>query len=312
LVQPVLADLFAERLVDRFFFVRYELGGPLVRLRLRLRPGASSDQAEGHLVRAAADFFSRWPSPVPVDREVIRTRNRSILAGNPLEDDDSVYPDNTLLAFPFLPETERYGGAGWLERSLDFFAVSSAEALGYLAAHAEKPWSRQLPVIFRLLARQAWSLSPDETTFLSLVSYAEMLWGEAMAPIAARGDREYERHPGIFRDLLAGELGALPQRPGQLGEAACRLAWELGPADPAIRRRVALSQMHMTANRLGLSNPEEAYLGRLLRRASQDLPQTVAPLLFSAGPPAGRLQDLLDPVFLELVAHHPQKELRRA
>src|SRR5262249_1722010 len=143
-------------------FIRYELGGPHVRLRLRLRSEAAREQTGCRLATAAADFFARWPSPVPVDEEVIRTRNRSILATNPLEDDGSVYPDNSLRAFPFLPETERYGGPELLEHSLDFFALSSIETLSHLAEHGEKPRSQQLPAHFRLLARQAWGLSPDD------------------------------------------------------------------------------------------------------------------------------------------------------
>ena len=48
------------------------------------------------------------------------------------------------------------------------------------------------------------------------------------------------------------------------------MGWE----DLVARRSIGVSQMHMTANRLGLENADEAYLTRLLTRACESLPSS--------------------------------------
>src|SRR3954451_23309696 len=58
LVWPLLTQLTAERLCDRFYFVRYSLGGPHLRLRWRLRQEADAGRAENVLARLAGDFFA--------------------------------------------------------------------------------------------------------------------------------------------------------------------------------------------------------------------------------------------------------------
>jgi len=89
------------------------------------------------------------------------------------------------------------------------------------------------------------------------------------------------------------------------------LAREIAGANAASRERVGTSQMHMTANRLGLSNPEEVYLGRLLVRAARDLLENepgvrrqLSDLLATRkrgpAPPRQRLRDLLLPALAEL------------
>ena len=50
----------------------------------------------------------------------------------------------------------------------------------------------------------------------------------------------------------------------RLGGASRILSQSIRAADHATHQRIGGSQLHMTANRLGLSNTEEVYLGRIL------------------------------------------------
>lgn len=314
LVRPAASCLLETGLIDSFFFVRYPLGGPHVRLRLRVRPGCEAEVAR-RLSTLAADFFSRFPSSEPLDEEAVRSANQAILKGDPQEGEDEVYPDNSLRTFPPRFEVQRYGGPELLGHSLDFFAFSSVQALLFLAGHGDQPWARQLPHIFRLLARQAWGLACQQEDFLALLEFPMPAWRETMAPFLAQGDLVFERRPEFFIQLLAGEIGPVPGAPEPAGSPAAAslagrgLAWEIREADPAARRRIATSQMHMTANRLGLKNREEAYLSRLMWRAGCELLQAgngsgegVGQLLAERGapPPGARLQDLLPPAFADL------------
>jgi hypothetical protein len=276
LVRPVVSSFLAAGLIDSFFFVRFPLGGPHIRLRLRVCPDCEGEISRW-LSTAAVDFFSRFPSTQTLAEEAVRQGNEAILAGDPHEDEDAVYPDNSLRSFPLHFEVQRYGGPELLEHSLDFFALSSAQALRFLAEHGQEPWARQLPYVFRLLARQAWGFASQSEELLALLEFPMPAWREPMAPFLAHGDQVFEKRPDFFVRLLAGEIETIPNvlppagSPAAAAAAGRGLAWEIRDADPGTRRRIATSQMHMTANRLGLKNREEAYLSRLMWRAGCEL-----------------------------------------
>ncbi len=271
LVRPLAGSLLRSGAIDRFFFIRYELGGPHVRLRLRAAPGADGALARA-VTAAPAVLFTRLPSAHPLPAEVVARRTREILATDPSESDATLHPDNSLRIVPFLPEVDRYGGPALIGASLDFFALSSVRALSLLAAVGGEPRPRQLPWVLRALAALAFGFARDEAELLALLGYAAAPAGHPLAPFAARGDRAYEAQPEVFQRLLQEVLTvetAAPTAAGGAVEEARRLSAEIAGAAPAVRERILRSHLHMTANRLGLRNPEEAYLGRILWRAAQ-------------------------------------------
>lgn len=271
LVRPIVQSLWHAGEIESFFFIRYSLGGPHIRLRLCVRPGHAATVEEK--VRAAASsFFSRWPSTESRDEETIRRVNRSILANDPHEHEDAVYPDNHLIAAPFRPEIERYGGQALLTCSLDFFAASSVTALRYCASYTAATRARQLSAACRLLARQLWSFAANEEEAFAVL--ASFIASRKLAPILSHGDRAYEERRDDFLSLLTAELDALsaPQTSLDPNDIASRqLSWEVCQTDAETRCRIGASQLHMTANRIGVTNAEEVYLGRILERTAQDL-----------------------------------------
>lgn len=278
-VQPTVATLLDDGSIDSFYFVRYGLGGPHLRLRIRPVPDRALD-ADAVVERVATEFLDRWPSTEPLETEELQRRQRIFLADS-REEDVRTYPDNSLRKFPVRFELERYGGPELFPASLDVFALSSVAALDFLAGNEAEPRPRLLARQLRLLIRQAWGFSSDGAFFLDLVRYPILTWGEAMHGIVKRGDEAYGRNQQRFQDLIRVELENLarpaegahePSRSSMLlSEGARLLAATLETADPTLRLRVSTAQLHMTANRLGLQNSYETYLGRLLVRAAEDL-----------------------------------------
>ncbi len=271
-VRPAVAELLAAERIDSFFFIRYGLGGPHIRLRLLPKSGCAAQVATAAEARAR-EFLAELPSTSALDPEALRRGAEALVASDPYESDVAVYPDNSFLAFPFRPETDRYGGPERLVDSLDFFAVSSAVALEFLAACGEQPRSRQLAVVFSLLVRQALHFALDEEELSALARYGVASWGDAMPSIVAKADRVFAEQGEVFRQLFQRELLAMssaePDRPAGeaaawLGAAARRLSTAIGRENRATRQKIGVSQLHMTANRLGLSNPEEVYLSRIV------------------------------------------------
>jgi hypothetical protein len=276
LVRPLVASLLRADEIDHFFFIRYELGGPHVRLRLRASPGAAG-AVEAAVKTAAESFFARWPSPEPQAPERVLRRTRETLAADPSETDATLYPDNCLRLVPFTPQVERYGGAGLIGDALDFFALSSVRALGFAQAFDGEPRSRQIPGLLRALAAQAAGLAGDATELPGLLGYAAIAatssvdhpGGHPLAPFAERGDRAFEQQPEAFRHLLR-EACATGTDEAAGRDEARRLASGIRRAAPPASAPILKSHLHMTANRLGIRNPEEAFLSRILWRAAHD------------------------------------------
>jgi hypothetical protein len=273
-VDPLVTSLGEAGWVDRFFFLYFSLGGPHVRLRLRVLPGYEA-AVEKAVCAAARELFDRRPSTRSVPQEKILRVSQQIVANDPSETDDTVYPDNFVQVTGFQPETERYGGSTRLSASLDFFTASSLEALRFHRAGAERPRARRLTAALRTLLGQCWGHSESADRLVDLASYAQREWGPWMDPILNRGDKVFEGHEDQFVALASSGLEGLergadataPGGEGWLAEATRRFGLSLGVVDRALADGIQGSHVHMTGNRLGLANAEEVYLSRLLTRA---------------------------------------------
>lgn len=306
LVHPLVGSLLRSGAVDRFFFTRYQLGGPHVRLRLRVAAGMEDDVGSA-VERGAAEFFARRPSTRTLPTAVVLRRNREILAADPGESDDGVYPDNSLRILPFVPEVDRYGGPERVGISLDFFTLSSIRALRLASETGSR--SHRIPGMLRLLAGQALGFARDAGEWRDLLGYAAVIDGHPLSPFTARGDWTFEEQPEAFQRLVE-EVVAGGDARTPAGEAR-RLATALKGVAPDVRRRILRSQMHMTANRLGLRNPEEVWLGRVLSRAAQEtgaaLPAPGRTLDGEAG-----LEDLLPTAFAAMMQDPEAPSVARA
>lgn len=257
-VAPGLRSLLASRLIDRFFYVRYALGGPHIRLRCRPVPGTDVREVEGVIAAGARAFFARRPSTSSWTEEEIRRRNRNILAHDPAEQDDAAYPDESWRSAPFRAETERYGGPRLLAASLEVFTLASVAALEILARSATAP-GRRFSAGFRFLGRQAWRITASPAELLSLLARLARAAGDAFPDSTALAHRRFQERPEAFTQLLeqavAGATGKLDWT-----EGAAWLRCRLSGTPPEKREAIAASHLHMSANRLGLANAEEAYL----------------------------------------------------
>jgi hypothetical protein len=317
-VGPVLNELIAHRLIDRFFFIRYTLGGPHIRLRYRLTPGGTREAVDLILREAVTRFLERWRSTSTLDPERIRQESRAILAAV-AEESELYYEDNTLLPFPFTPEVDRYGGPELLEPSLDFFAISSAQALEALRDPGWSSPGRRGAVVFRLLLRQAWGFARSEKELLLHLGYRLPVGQEIGDEIWSKADRDFEARREVYRALLKHELSLLAEAesprdgpvwpaPSFLCEAARRLSHAVRGEAPEMRWQIGHSQLHMTSNRLGFFPFQEMHLQRILWRAVRDLAAAepalwqrfIAAAFDREEAPRGPLCELLEPVIRHL------------
>ncbi|HWM90078.1 MAG TPA: lantibiotic dehydratase C-terminal domain-containing protein [Thermoanaerobaculia bacterium] len=268
LIAPSVMHFFQTGQIERFFFIRYSLGGPHIRLRLQCRCDRV-EEIEIYLRHRAEEFFERWPSKATIPVTRIQEQNAAILAQAPLETDDRVYPDQHLERFEFHPEVERYGGPDRLEDSLDLFEVSSIEALQMSIKCEGYSRPQQLSFIFRMILNQALGFSDSHEDLQRWNTYYFKIW-PSIATIDQAADRVFEKQEAQLRALFSLEL----ERPSfpYLQLASRRLADLIRDAEEMVRERILQSQLHMTANRVGLTNHEELYVCRLLQRAGTGQP----------------------------------------
>jgi len=103
LVRPLVASLAEEPGVEGFFFVRYMLGGPHVRLRLGLTEGAVAS-ARARIRTAAEAFFAEHPAAREFSEEEVRRSDAVILANDPHERGTGFVPAPSVHERPFEPE----------------------------------------------------------------------------------------------------------------------------------------------------------------------------------------------------------------
>jgi hypothetical protein len=272
-VHPLVVSLVKDGQIDAFFFVRYGLGGPHIRLRLRVIPGARELALEA-MQQSAERFFELAPSTRSMAEEAIRRTNESILAGDPNEIDSSVYPDNSFRVVPFRPEIQRYGGPGLFRASLDVFTLSSVAAVEFLSKYGETLHSAQLAQAFRLLLEQALGFAVDENELFDLLRYGVDSWGGGLPKVVEKSDRIARSQMDALLDLFRKSLVEVRSLRAEnencatasdfLVVGASGLSAVIGTTDRVTRARIGSSQLHMTATRLGLSNAEEVYISRLL------------------------------------------------
>jgi hypothetical protein len=306
LVRPLVIGLWGDGLIDSFFFIRYGLGGPHVRLRLRCIPG--HHQAAGERVQiAATSFFQSWPSQIVLTEEEIHRINQNLLA-NDAFGEDRIFPNDSAIESPLHLEIERYGGETLAGHSLDVFALSSIHTLNLLETHAVASKGEVLSTALRLLARLSLALAWSCESFFDLVEYASVWSKGSAALLVQRGDEAFERASEVPCRILREEIECFQETSQRLTfvKGACRLARLTSGAEARVRREIAVGQMHMAANRLGLGNAEEIYLSRLLWRAAQQMRSQTPTLLTFPLEPAKHnqredLQSLVFRAFCELL-----------
>lgn len=271
LILPLAAEARATLKANRYFFVRYLLGGPHVRLRIELPETADQPKLEALVAERATAFFTEHPSNVSWETDKIARLNQQILAGDANETDDRVLPNNHWERAIFRPEVARYGGEDLLDLSYELFTASSQAAGGLLLATAELNRNQSLPLKMVLLARLAIALAQNDDELDHLLTYGARWW-PSLEPILAKAEERFASGSAPYLEIWRRAASPDPDSPEleSLESTARRLRQTLQTESE--RREIKLayilaSHVHMTANRLGLDNTNEVFVLALLAKA---------------------------------------------
>jgi hypothetical protein len=274
-IQPLMKELLDRGLIDRFYFVRYSLGGPHIRLRWRLTNQDAQCLAEAALAEGISQFFTLCPSTKSMPREEIQKLNESVLLDSDPsgpQEEDGIFGDNSWRLSSPLFEVARYGGWERLGASLDLFCLSSANVLCLLVERESWSGGWERTIFMRLALHLAWGLVEKEDEFLAVAAYCVRKTEGPYQRIIADADTVFEKQSAQITALIHEELAkGDPELMGYLDQGSFLLANQLRSLEWRKCHHLAASHLHMTANRLGLNNAEEIYVLRILSRACTSL-----------------------------------------
>jgi thiopeptide-type bacteriocin biosynthesis protein len=299
-VGPLVRSLRQRGLVERYFFIRYWLEGPHLRLRLLPAPGVAAAAVTAEAEADLDAFLARRPALYDLDRAGLVERYRRMfiaeygeqrwLSTHGATGDVPIRDNNTYHYIRYEREYDRYAGPAGVELAEWHFEVSSDVVLRLLAttnAHVRSILLGQSVQLMLVLCLEL--LGDDHRVARFLARYRdhwELAYGEDVVAGHAGYDRLYRRMADrLFRRVQA-IRASMRDTPGPDGQptllerqwiAHCRQLRRrlrvLGPApDPgtALLPKLLSSYVHMTNNRLGVSVLEEAYLAHVVRSALLD------------------------------------------
>jgi thiopeptide-type bacteriocin biosynthesis protein len=273
-ITPFVAKIATEGLVSGFFFVRYWEGGAHIRLRLRtksMRP----------LVQCTRSYFEQYFKAHP-----------SVRRFEPLS--SGMFANDSVQEIEYQPEVSRYGGPKCIAISERQFEASSRAILSVIA---ERQWSYEsaigTAIQLHIIFASAMGFDVHEAAKFFAEASNQFLVTNDCLPAGLTVKRAVELFAESFaaqRDRLVGlqrEVWSAMET-GQQFEQEWANRWALGNIDTAkrLRRARALkarerwtkaeqdimkSYVHMTNNRLGVLNRDEAYVGYVLMRGFQEM-----------------------------------------
>ncbi|MGK9118327.1 thiopeptide-type bacteriocin biosynthesis protein [Olivibacter jilunii] len=239
-------QLGKEGLLKDFFFIRYGEGGPHIRLRLFY-------EGTGEMV--LIECLQQWVSECP---EILRAEKSA-----------------------FLPEVERYGGESCLDPALNLFAASSRAVLQWVErfhpVNAGRRIAQAVKLHFVFLQAMDCSLAEMQRVLESFIADwlpmaclalgMEASEGARLLPLfRAQSQMKQELLLQLFADLneqLLKRCFRDPLLQDYFDETRSRMVYFSG-LEQHKRVTVLSSFLHMTNNRLGLSNYDEPFVAFLL------------------------------------------------
>ncbi|MFD2171146.1 lantibiotic dehydratase C-terminal domain-containing protein [Tumebacillus lipolyticus] len=289
---PAVRKLQAEGHCREWFFLRYWEGGPHIRIRF-LQP---SEQVEAYIREQAVAFIEANPPQAEMSATAYYANHK--FDGEAVDRDSLPwYGSGSIVRLPYEPEFKRYGGSAAMEVSEDLFN-SSSDLVEQVLRATRGEYQKRMNIAMDLMLLTALCLGvrvEDVGMFFERYMYSWQTFVDQPEAQRVKIGELYERQRDVwkprFRTLVEfvnsdQEFLFYRQWVDQLKRAFARLEeialrgelvcpYDDDPVDSERRRRyaiasIAVSQIHMTNNRLGVLMSYEHYLSCMLRLMAAD------------------------------------------
>jgi thiopeptide-type bacteriocin biosynthesis protein len=313
-VGPLTAELQEQGVLAKWFFIRYWLEGPHVRIRLLPSAPEHAETVRRTAEERITAYLRRRPALYEEDRDANADLYKNMyLAEYTQEMWDADYgPDGTM---PFRDnnsvhlmsydrEYSRYGGPLAMELAESHFQTSSEYVLTLLGSTNVHVRTALLGQSAQLMLALCLAFLPDEEAVATFLTRYRTMWETSYQESSEGQHEKFDASYARMRDRLVQRArqvragvqdlpGAAPtaqerawiEHARELRDDVLRLAADgkiafrdgRTPDDPQDALAVVLSSyVHMTNNRLGVSILDEIYLSYVLRRALLEVAETEA------------------------------------
>jgi len=297
-VFPLVTNWKEQRLIDRFFFIRYFEGGPHIRLRVHgdtktLNQSLRLEMEKQFLEMYGSTAFSNETLSFHLDH---------------LEPKSIQFP-------PYEPETQRYGGTAGIPVCEELFESSSRCVLQFLKSQQNPTYDNSLAFGLIMHLVFGYALDLTSTKLIDLAQFIKKCWiprtiqltqksaedthHESNQELQSQFETAYALQKETLIPLLATiwkqlmtedpfEVSFLQEwlESGRRFNSKMNLLMDqeliLPPPFPAKYTGIPLtdqnrffpmyeSLIHMTNNRLGISNVDEAFIGFILEKFFQNV-----------------------------------------
>lgn len=302
-VAPLVAKLRERGLISRYFFIRYWMGGPHVRLRLLPAEGVAEASVKEVVEADIAAFLARRPALYEIDRAALAPLYRNMYEAEYGAEEFAArfgeggelpfYDNNTFHYIDYEPEYDRYGGEAGVDLAERHFEVSSDMVLRLVRETNMHVRGIVMGHSVQMMLQMCYAFLGDEERIVAFLERYMEFWQTSYAQNSQKlypgFDRKYAHMEAKLRNrveevrrLTRGDDPSAGTESERLWLAhikevraeALRLAAEKrlplsGEVDdPEIALVILLSgYLHMTNNRLGVSILDEIYLSYLVARA---------------------------------------------
>ncbi|MFG2359921.1 thiopeptide-type bacteriocin biosynthesis protein [Streptomyces sp. NPDC048521] len=307
-VRQLVSRLREQGLLRSWFFIRYWLEGPHVRLRLLPADASVTAEVTATAQEALEGYLRERPALYEEDRDASGDLYKNMFLAeyseerwNELYGADGAMPfrdNNSVALIPYERELDRYGGPDGMELAEWHFQESSETVMTLLETTNVHVRTVLLGQAAQLTAGLCFAFLRDEEAVARFLVRYRMMWEtsyqEPSESQHERFDRSYERMKERLvsrlrhvRDSTRGDSCASPtplerswlahcaelrDRAEELAEAG-HLTFRDGPVRDlqAALAIVLSSYVHMTNNRLGVSILDEIYLSYVIGKALSDM-----------------------------------------
>jgi thiopeptide-type bacteriocin biosynthesis protein len=307
-VRPMVARLRERGLLAKWFFIRYWLEGPHVRIRLLPTEPRHAEELRRTAEEEIRAFLRRRPALYEDDRDRSGELYRNMfLAEYSQERWDELYgPDgtmpfrdnNSVHAIAYEREFDRYGGPAAMALAESHFQESSETVLTLLETTNVHVRTVLLGQAAQLTMGLCFAFLRDEERIAQFLERYRVMWETSYQERSDEQHEKFDRSYARMRDRLLQRLrhvrGSVHGDPSaaptplerswlahcvQLRDEVLRLAGEgrmsfRDGARPEPQDALAIvlsSYVHMTNNRLGASILDEIYLSYVIAKALGEL-----------------------------------------
>jgi thiopeptide-type bacteriocin biosynthesis protein len=311
-IAPLVEELREQGLIRRYFFIKYWVEGPHVRLRFLPARDADVEKLKWLAEQAITSFLQRRPALYSLGYDTFAPIYKNMFVGEYGEarwkevyGDDGVMPlrpNNTFDYIEYEPEFFRYGGAEGVELAEWHFEQSSDTVIGLLRGINVSVQSILLGRSIQLALPFFYGVfETDERVLHALDQYIATWLGRD--PQQSHRINQYEKKYQRMSTMLVQRIEKIRaymldehslarrteteenwkkhivdfrlQMQKLYTENKLTAAFESPQASSFtlddVYHYLQSSYVHMTNNRLGVSIPQEVYIGYLLKRTLTDI-----------------------------------------